>query len=131
MFEKASRLKLRFSTPQGQLSVEDLWDLPLSSNNTNRANLDDIAKGLHRLLKNDDNVSFVHKATPAESGNQLAFDIVKHVIEVRLAEAELAEKSKANRARKQHILSLIADKQDKELGEKSVEELLALVGELS
>ena len=31
MFQKASRLKLRFDSPKGLLSVEDLWDLPLTS----------------------------------------------------------------------------------------------------
>lgn len=29
MFEKASRIKLRYSTNRGVLSVEDLWDLSL------------------------------------------------------------------------------------------------------
>ena len=32
MFTKASRLKLRFQSPAGLLSSEDLWDLPLTSN---------------------------------------------------------------------------------------------------
>ena len=45
MFEKASRLKLRFSTSIGMLSAEDLWDLPLSSRN-GTANLDDVARNL-------------------------------------------------------------------------------------
>jgi hypothetical protein len=31
IFEQATRAKIRFSTPVGMLSVEDLWDLPLTS----------------------------------------------------------------------------------------------------
>ena len=30
MFEKAARLKLRFTSPSGVVSVEDLWDLSLT-----------------------------------------------------------------------------------------------------
>jgi hypothetical protein len=50
LFEKASRLKLRFSSPAGLLTVEDLWDLPLSAQ-AKVANLDDIAKGLNKTLE--------------------------------------------------------------------------------
>ena len=41
LFEKASKMKLRFSTTKGVLSTEDLWDLSLES-------LDRIAKNLKR-----------------------------------------------------------------------------------
>lgn len=44
IFEQASREKVRFQTQVGQVSVEDLWELPLSSK-ANKPNLDDIAKG--------------------------------------------------------------------------------------
>ena len=50
IFEMATRKKIRFNSPQGDLSTEDLWDLPLSSKVNGKANLDDIAKDLHRLL---------------------------------------------------------------------------------
>ena len=130
MFEKASRLKVRFSTPQGQLSAEDLWDLPLTSN-TNKANLDDIAKGLSRLLKSTDSEeSFVLKTKPADTKNAIAFEIVKRVITVRLAENEEARKSQENKTKKQQIMNLINQKQDAALGEKSIEELTALMAGL-
>ena len=44
MFEKASRMKLRFNTQRGVLSVEDLWDLPLIQ-------LDNIAIALNKKLQ--------------------------------------------------------------------------------
>lgn len=125
MFEKAVRMKLRFETAVGFLTVEDLWDLPLSS--TRYASLDDVARGLHRELKEAEETSFVVKTSAADERLQLAFDVVKHVIDVKLAEVE-AEKTRAeNKARKQKLLSLIAEKQDESLKASSVEELQAMV----
>lgn len=121
MFEKASRLKLRFNTPSGVLTVEDLWDLPMTSK-TGKANLDDIARGLHTQLE-DEQVSFVEKPAKKNEGKQLAFDIVKHVIEVRLAERDAAKLAEDRRKTKQRIADLIAEKRDEELKGKSLEDL--------
>ena len=44
MFERAAKRKLRFTSSKGSLSVEDLYDLSLTS-------LDSIAKGVNRQLK--------------------------------------------------------------------------------
>jgi hypothetical protein len=129
MFEKASRLKVRFDTGKGQLTIEDLWDLPLTSN-TGRVNLDDIAIGLNKQLKNDDDVSFVVKDRKSDSVVQLKFDIIKHIIEVRLAENEANAKARQNAEQKQRILQLIADKQDEALKGKSLEELHTMITEL-
>lgn len=125
MFESASRLKFRFTTPQGLVGPEDLWDIPLTSR-SGRANLDDIARDLHKQLKSGDDVSFVDKAKKSDEVTQAKFDLVKHVIDVRLAENEAALKVSENAARKQRILALIAEKQDKALSEKSEAELRAL-----
>jgi hypothetical protein len=124
MFEQASRLKVRFDTSKGLLSVEDLWDLPLTSE-TGRANLDDIARGLHQALKvSGDNVSFV---TPTENKAderlQLGFDVVKRIIEVRVAERDTAKAETDRKARKQRIMSIIAQKEDEKLSGTSLEEL--------
>lgn len=129
MFEKASRLKIRFDSPKGALSVEDLWDLPLTSN-TGKANLDDIAKVLHAELKRDDGVSFVTKTNPAKVIPQLKFDIVLHIIEVRVAENDAAAARQANREKKQKLMELIERKQDAALEGKSIEELRALMESL-
>ena len=126
MFEKASRQKLRFTTPQGALSVEDLWDLPLTTNNSNRASLDDIAKSIFRKMKEDDIESFVVKTSKSNETIQLAFDIVKYIIEVRLAEADAAEVTRKNKEKKQQILALIAQKENETLAGQSLEDLRAM-----
>lgn len=129
MFEKATRMKLRFATPQGQLTVEDLWDLPLESKN-GRANLKDIAIDLSRQLKTQDDVpAFIQTevSTPATAVIQLKFDIVKKIYEVKVAEKQAADSAAETKAFNQRILELIANKKDEELQGKSIEELQAML----
>lgn len=124
MFEKISRIKLRFETSQGMLTVEDLWDIPLTSAR-GRANLDDIARGLSKKLKDTETESFVVKVPKADEAAQLAFDLVKHIIEVRLAENEAAQLAKTNKEKKQRILALIAKKENEQDEGRSLEDLRA------
>ena len=129
MFQKAIRQKVRFNTVQGQLTVEDLWEIPLTSNKP-VANLDDIAKSLFQQLKESDSASFVLKNKPADDTLLLKFEIVKHVIEVRLAEAEKAETIKVNREKKQRILAIIATKENEQLMGSSLDELRSMMESL-
>ena len=124
-FEKASRLRLRFATAIGILTVEDLWDLPLTSQRS--VSLDDVARALNKELKETETESFVIAAPVKDTTTQLMFDLVKHVIAVRLAEAEEARTAKDRRDKKQKLLGIIARKQDQALEETSVEDLTAMV----
>lgn len=127
MFEKAIRLKLRFDTPRGCLSVEDLWDLPLSS--TRGISLDAIAVELHHQLKHD-TVSFVDDGEKPDAKLQLSFDVVKHIIDVRKAENKTAADARAKAEQKQKILGILARKEDAELEGKSMEDLREMVNSL-
>lgn len=131
LFQQASRLKLRFDSPKGLLSVEDLWDLPLTSG-AGKANLDDIAKGLNRLLKESrEEVSFVKPVTNSIATEvQLAFDICKTVIDVRVAERDAKVEAEKRRETKQRILELIEKKKDQSLEGKSLEELMTMANSL-
>jgi hypothetical protein len=129
MFEKASRLKVRFDSPKGLLSIEDLWDIPLSSN-TGKVNLDAIAIDLHHQLKSGDDISFVNKENKSDAMIQLKFDIVKHIIEVRLVENEAAALARSNKEKKQQILSIIAQKENEQLAGSSLEDLKKLADSL-
>tara|TARA_Y100000310_G_scaffold307018_1_gene348755 strand:- start:35827 stop:36216 length:390 start_codon:yes stop_codon:yes gene_type:complete len=129
MFEKATRLRLRFSTSNGVVSVEDLWDLPLQTARANRASLDLIAIDLDKQLK-ETTTSFVSKRSTSDTELQLKFDIVKHVISVKLAEREEKENKLAKEAKKAKILSLIEKKKDAELEGTSLEDLEKQLAEL-
>lgn len=129
IFEKAARQKLRFDTAKGLLSAEDLWDLPLSSP-AHRTNLNDIAVDLHRRLQDAAPISFVETVEATDNGNQLRFDLVKHVIDVRMAENKARADAAAKSERKQRILGLLVEKEDADLKGKSKEELEALLASL-
>lgn len=127
MFEKATRLKLRFDTARGLLTVEDLWDLPLQTTRANGVSLDQIAIALHRQAKDATTLSFVDERTTGDQVLDLKLEIVKAVIATKKAEGAAAALAAGKRERKQKLLELIAQKQDAQLVEKSVEELQAMV----
>jgi hypothetical protein len=130
MFDVATRQKLRFDSPKGLLSVEDLWDLPLTST-TGRANLDEIALSLHKQLRNTaDVVSFVDEQAKTDPVSQLKFDIVKHVIETRKKENADALAAKNKAETKQRLLEVLAKKRDSTLEAMSEEDLLKKLAEL-
>ena len=124
MFEEATRLKLRFNTGLGNLAVEDLWDLPLLGE---KASLDSIAKWLNKAIKEESEESFVVKKTIANAVLNLKFEIVKHIIDVKLEEAERREKAAETKAKKERIMAILEEKQDDDLKSKSADELKDLL----
>jgi hypothetical protein len=128
-FEEAARKKLRFRTKIGDLMVEDLFDLPLTST-TGKPNLDAIAIALNEDLQKAGVKSFVSDKTLADETLQLAFDIVRHVIEVKKTENAAALQKKVVAEKKRRILELLAKKEDEALASKSEDELKTLLSEL-
>ena len=90
MFEQATRLKLRFAVgTRVNLTVENLWDLPLT--NVKGEDLDHIAIELQEKLSTNEKSFVVQQSKTKETQvNQLKFDIVKHIIDVRLEEQKVA-----------------------------------------
>lgn len=132
LFAQALREKLRFSTPQGTLSVEDLWDLPLTVNRSDRVSLDSLAQDLHRKLKEAEGnvVSFVKPTAKTDDRTQMSFDLVMFVLQTKLAERDAAEKARVNAETKQKLLGILARRQDAELEGKSADEIQAMIASL-
>jgi hypothetical protein len=130
LFVQASRSKFRFNTAAGVITVEDLWDLPLTD--SRKANLDDIAKSLNKQLKEtSEEQSFVVTKTGAAAtrANEVKakFDLVLFVIKTKMEERDAALLRAEKEANKQKIMALIERKKDEALAGKSAEELMALL----
>jgi DNA-binding PadR family transcriptional regulator len=122
IFEYAIRNKLRFASPRGELSAEQLWDVPLHSKDD--FNLNTVAKTANKALKDLSEESFVEtKKTPEHTRREMALEIVKYVIDTKLAEEAAAEKRAANKQEKEKILAVLAEKQAGKLSELSEKEL--------
>lgn len=128
MFEDASRLKLRFETERGNVTVEDLWDLPLTSRNN--VCLDSVAKSVSRKIKNSEEESFVEKKTATNALLDLAFEIVKRIIEVRLIERDAKKLAVTTKARKEKLLSVIASKEDTALENLEIDDLKKMLEDM-
>lgn len=125
MFEKASRLKLRFGTPRGVLSVEDLWDLDVRF-------LDNIYKDAMAQIKEESGDSLLNEPADKEIDErlQLSVDIIKHIVQLKLQERDAAKVAAQKQARKQKLMEILAEKQEGELREKSIDELRQLIEQI-
>lgn len=122
-------MKLRFITNMGYLTTEDLWDLPLQSK-SGKTSLDDVARMLNKRLKETEEVSFVSPKAITNKEDTLRFDIVKKVIEVRLAENEALRTRAARKQEKEKLLAILARKQDAAKEALSEDEIKKMIEEL-
>lgn len=122
LFLQATREKFRFESPKGDLSVEQLWDLPLTSRTG--FDLDTVAKAVNANLKSSNEESFVNvNNNPAVSRLQAKLEVVKAIIEVKLAQAEATKKRAEKVAERQRLMEVLHSKKDQELQGLSVEEI--------
>lgn len=122
IFEYATRNKLRFASARGVLTTEQLWDVPLRSRDD--FNLNVIAKGVSKALKDVAEENFVETTKTADHARcEMALEVVKHIINVRLAEEESAKTRAAKKQEKEKLLAILAEKQDGKLSALSEKEL--------
>lgn len=123
MFEKASRMKLRFEY-RGAISVEDLWDLSVEA-------LDGIYASLCAQKKSVNEDSLLKRATKEDRVRDLKIGLVKHIVEVKLQEAKDRESRAVAKLQREKIAAIIEKKEDASLEEMSIEDLKKTMSELS
>ena len=122
IFEHAVKSKVRWQY-RGNLTVEDLFDLPVGD-------LDKLYGVLRNEQKNVVEESLLKKATRETTLLNLKVDVVKHIVERKLAEKEAREMRVMAKAQKEKIASVIEKKKDASLEEMSIEDLQKTLDEI-
>ena len=114
---------------QGLLTVEQLWELPLTS--TSKFDLDTIAREVNTELKGVTEESFVSvKPDPRKKELEGKLEILKHVIAVKVKEQEDAKNASERAQKRKKLVEALASKEDEALTKMSKDEILKQLAEL-
>ncbi len=130
IFKFAAQKRMRFPSNRGDLTVEQLFQLKLKSENG--FDLDTTAKAINDELKSMTEESFVEDESdnPRKEHLTVALSIVKDVIKTKQDENK-AEREKTERMLKRHkLLDAISRKEDDALTGASLDELKKQLDEL-
>jgi hypothetical protein len=132
LFETAARKKYRFESVRGQLTTEQLFDLPLKNTKTN-FDLDSVAQEVDAELKIvAGQTSFVSTtASTATTDLENKLEIVKYVISDKIASQAAANDSVKKAEERRKLFDLLAEKENAELAGLSKEEILKKIDELA
>ena len=120
MFEQITRKKVRFESARGQLSIEDVWDLPLRKG---MLTLDDMAKQLSKYLRDNEESFVSDKKDENIALMKLKFKAVKYIIGVKLKEEEACKVKVENKKKYETIVDVLAEKEREDLKTQSEKEL--------
>lgn len=122
LFEKAVREKTRFDTIKGIITVEQLWDMKLTSKDG--YDLDTLAQNIYKDLKESSEISFITpKSNEKQKDLEFRLELVKHIIDTKMAEAKAKNEAAVKAETKKKIMERIAKKQDEAMDSMSIEDL--------
>lgn len=104
LFIKATKKNYQFPF-RGMINVIDLWELSVQ-------NLDLVFKSLNADYKKSEEESLLSTQTKESEELSEKIDIVKYIVNEKLAEKKAKEDAKKNREMKQRLLEIKAKRQD-------------------
>lgn len=119
-YKLITRLKLRFPTPKGNLSVEQLWDLSLEE-------LDKVVVSLEENYNKSSKKSYIVKASEKDAETKLMFDVALDILQTKMEEKDEQRRSYEIKKHNKKILELIDKKKDEELSNLSIDDLTKLI----
>ena len=130
IFEQATRQAYRYPSVRGPLDTESLWHLPLT--HKSGCDLDSVAKAVNSELKAVTEESFVATTNNAAKTHlETKLEIVKHIIAVKLAEAEAAATAAKRTQERTKLLEALDRANGKALENLTPEEIQARIDALS
>jgi hypothetical protein len=130
IFEKASINKTRYPSVRGELTTEQLWDIPLTS--STGFDLDSIARGVNSQLKELAEESFVKTSSnPSKAKFEHMLEVIKYVIDFKLQAAEENANRRKKAEEKAKLLEILERKQNEsleKLDETAIQKRLAELG---
>lgn len=121
IFEKATKIDLKFESKRGLLTPQDLWKLPLTSRSSD--SLDSIGLEVMKKLQENSTLSLVSTVSSKNETDELRLEIIKHIISVKQSEIQLKEQQEVQRTKLKKIDDLIDSKKDEKLSNMTLEEL--------
>lgn len=104
LFIEATKKNYQFPF-RGMINVIDLWELPVTS-------LDLVFKSLNADYKKSEEESLLSAQTKESEELSEKIEIVKYIVNEKLAEKKAKEDAKKNREMKQRLLEIKAKRQD-------------------
>lgn len=128
-FEYCLRKKVTFATNKGPIGLQDLFDLPLTSD-TNKPNLNDLAKSINRIIGTDEQEFVDTAASKVDQTHRIMLEAVKRVIAIRQAENRATAEARTKSAQKEELLAALAEAERGQLKAKTPDELRAMIAAL-
>ena len=129
MYKKASRLKVRFASNVGNLTVEQLWGIRMTD-------LKEMIKAAHEVVKKtektDEDLLFLEgigQDDKEETMAKLRFDILKDVYITRMNETKAASEEAITNREIKHLEEILAKKREESLSSMSEEDIMKLIEE--
>ena len=126
MYKRASQLNLKFNTPVGMASLQQLWTVSV---NDLKSAVTDAYKVLNKA--NSKELDFLQDFEQAASEEEtLTYEILKDVYITRREAAKAKQNERERKEKEQKLLEILAEKKESSLRSKSEEEIKKMLEEL-
>lgn len=124
--EKLIRNKETFTTTKGEITPQQVWDLPIGDEKkewNGATTLDSLAVSLEIQHETGNGRTFLKSRTKKDKTAKMKLNFVLSVLDTKLEERAAKVTAKEDKEHNQRILGLIQKKRDEKEGELSEKEL--------